>query len=172
MNRHQKEELISALRGTFDSARGSFLVSYRGLTVDEMQSLRSGLRQKGGTLKVAKVRLFKRAAEGVEGADGLIPFMQEQLGVVFATEEPPAVAKFLHEYSKGHEKLQLLAGSIDTEIFGAAEVARVALLPSREILLAMLMGTLNAPMGNFVRVLSMLQLKLLWTLKAIAEKKQ
>ena len=171
MNRQQKEELVSALRGSFGDTRGSFLVSYRGLTVGEMQGLRNGLREKGGTLKVAKVRLFKRAAEGIGGAEGLIPLMQDQLGVVFATEEPPAVAKFLHEYAKAHENLKLLAGCIDTEVFGEADVARVALLPSREVLLVKLMGTMNAPMCNFVRVLQSLQLKLLWTLKAIAQKK-
>ena len=172
MNRQQKEELVSTLKEIFGSTGGSFLVSYRGLSVDEMQGLRSGLRDKGGNLKVAKVRLLKRAAEGVDGAEGLIPFMQDQIGVVFAGEEPPAVAKFLHEYAKTHDKLQLMAGCIDTQVYGAAEVARVALLPSREVLLAKLMGTLNAPMCNFVRVLQLLQLKLLWTLKAIAEKKQ
>jgi len=172
MNRQQKEDLVGVLRDTFGDTRGSFLVSYRGLTVDEMQGLRKGLRDKGGSLKVAKMRLLKRAAEGVEGAEGLVQFMQDQLGVVFADEEPPAVAKYLHEYAKKHENLQLVAGCIGKEVYGAAEVARVALLPSREVLLAKLMGTLNAPMGNFVRVLRLLQLRLLWTLKAIAEKKQ
>ena len=172
MNRQQKEELVGTLHESFGGTKGSFLVSYQGLTVDEMQALRSGLRERGGSFKVAKVRLLKRAAEGIDGAEGLIQFMQDQLGVVFAAEEPPAIAKFLHDYAKDHEKLSLVAGCIDSEVYDAAEVARVALLPSREVLLAKLMGTLNAPMGNLVRVLQMLQLRLLWTLKAIAEKKQ
>jgi len=172
MNRQEKEALVSQLRDSLGASTGSFIVTYRGLSVGDMQSLRNGLREKQGQLKVAKVRLLKRALEGNDCAEGLIPHMQDQLAIVFAENEPPAVAKFLNDYAKGHGQLQLLAGCIGSEVYGAAEIVRIASLPSREVLLAKVAGSLNAPASNLVRVLQQLYMRLLWTLKQASEKKQ
>ncbi len=172
MNREQKEAVVQSLKEDFTSKPASFLVGYKGLTVAQMQNLRNELRQKGGTFKVAKARLMKRAADGVEGADTLISFFKEQVALVFADQEPPAVAKVLKDFSKQHDALQLVAGVFEQKLLDKEAIMRIALLPSREVLLGQICGSLKAPISGLVRVLNTLLMKPLWALKQIEAQKK
>ena len=172
MNRQQKEEVIKTLQKGFSDSTGLCFVRYSGLTVKQMQQLRGMLREKGGTLKVAKMRLVKRALTGLENMESLSPYCKDQLGVVFATEEFPPVAKVLHEFAKKNEVLRLIVGSLDSQLLNKEAIIRIASLPPREILLAQVCGTVKAPLVGFVRVLNMLITRLLWVLKEIESKKQ
>src|SRR5579863_4960550 len=102
MNRQQKELVVEVFHKDFLASKGSFFVDYCGLTVAQMQQLRKELRQKGGTLKIAKMRLVKRALSGVDGADALGSYCKNQVGVVFAQDasEVSGVAKTLSDFSK------------------------------------------------------------------------
>lgn len=172
MNRQEKSLVIESLKNEFVQSKASFVVTYKGLTVDQMQSLRKELRTAQSKLQVAKGRLIKRAVEGAEDADQFAPYLKDQIGIVFAGQEPTSVAKVLHDFSKKNESLKLVAGYYDARVLTSDAVQRFALLPSKEVLLAQLCGTLNAPISGFVRVLNMQTLRLLWTLKAVAEKKE
>ena len=172
MNRQEKASLVEALRKDFTQSEASFLVNYKGLTVDQMQSLRSKLREKGGSVKVAKARLMKRAVDGVSGVQDLAPHFKDQIALVFASEESPAVAKVLHDFSKLNESLELLMGYFESRVLDKNTVERIASLPSKEVLLAQLCGSLNAPLGNFSRTLNLLIIRLLFVLKQVGEKKQ
>lgn len=172
MNREQKAIVIDALKNDFSNSKASFVVGYKGLTVKQLQKLRKELHAQKGKFKVAKGRLIKRAVMDMDSVTDLSPYFTEQIGVVFANAEAPAVAKVLHEFAKSNEALRLVAGYFDNRIVQSEAIERIAVLPSREVLLAQVCGTLQAPISGFVRVLNMQTIRLLHTLKQIAEKKQ
>lgn len=159
MNKQQKELVIKELREQFEHSSSTYLVGIKGLSVKQTQNLRSALRQQGGQLKVAKVRLIKRAVQDVSCGEAYMPFLKEQVGVVFVDQASPAVAKVLNDFSKENTALDLIAGYFESQMFDKAGVQRIAALPSREVLLGRLCGSLNAPIAKFV-----------WTLNAYLEK--
>lgn len=171
MNRQEKENIIETLKSSFAANQTSFLVSYKGMDVAQVTSLRKELRDKGGTFKVAKVTLIKRAVHDLPSIQGLMPFLKDQIGIVFVDKEAPAVAKVLQDFSKQNEQLHVLAGRMDETILSKDSVFVLASLPSKEVLLAKVCGSLNAPIVGLVGTLHSLLAKLLFVLKAIEEKK-
>jgi large subunit ribosomal protein L10 len=154
MNKHQKELVIKTLRDDFEKSSASFLVGVQGLSVSQSQQLRNELRSKGGKLKIAKVRLVKRALHDMAYSNELAPYLKQQIGVVFAQNESPAVAKVIFEFAKQNKALNIVAGCVDLQVFDKNMVEKVAQLPSREVLLAQLCGTLKAPITSLVYVLN------------------
>lgn len=172
MNRQEKNVLIESLKDSFSKSEASFLIKYKGLTVNQMQSLRKGLRSNEASLQVAKGRLLKRAVDGVEGADLLTPYLHDQIGAVFVKKSAPEIAKFLDEYAKENQALAVVVGIIESQLYDAQSIQRIASLPSREVLLAQLCGTLQAPITKTVTVLHLMIARLLFVLKQVEEKKQ
>lgn len=172
MNRQEKLAVIEHLKEGFTGSTASFVVNYQKLTVVQMQKLRRALRQQGGSLKIAKARLVKRAVDGMEGIDTLEPYLKEQIGIVFADKDVSAIAKVLRDFAKENEALKLVVGRMDHKTLTADEVVRIASLPSREVLLAQVCATLQAPSAGLARVLNGMILQLLWTLKQVGDKKQ
>lgn len=172
MNLKQKKDLVDSLKKAFKEHEALFLVGYKGLTVADMQQLRSGLRKKGATLKVTKARLMKKAAEGVSEGEVLLPLFKDQIALVFASQESPGVAKVLRDFAKEHEALHILAGSYEQELLDESTINRFALLPSKEVLLAQVCSSVQAPLVGFTVLLKLMVLKLLWILKAIELQKK
>jgi len=172
MNRQQKELVVDELKNSFVTSQALFLVSYKGLSVEQLQTLRTQLRARGGHLKVAKARLMKLAAEGVDGVQDLSDFFKDQIGVVSATNESPAVASVLFQFSKQHDGLKLVVGCLDSHVINQNDIVRIANLPSREVLLAQVCGGIKAPITGFVSVLNVLLVRVLWVLKEIELQKQ
>ena len=172
MNRQQKEETVQALKERFSQSPAAFVVGYKGLSVAQMQDLRSQLRKDGGILKVAKARLLKRAVGDLEDAEALTPYLKDQIGVVFVSDESPAVAKVLSSFSKKNKALQLVIGQLDGEMLDRQGIVRIATLPSKDVLRAQLCGTLKAPITRLVFGLNMHIMQLLLVLKQIADKKK
>lgn len=159
MNRQEKSQLVTELKGQFSKSVGSILVGYKGLSVNQLQKLRRGVRQNGGNFKVTKARLMKIAAENVEMAQPLIPYFKEQVGLVFLENQDPAVIKFLYNFSKDNEALKMVAGSLDAKLVDAATLKRLASLPSREVLLAQVCGVLKAPISKLAFVVQQISNK-------------
>lgn len=153
MNREQKALVIQDLKENFSDCQASFLVGYRGLTVNQLQMLRRKLRQNSGSLHVAKARLMKRAVDGVDGFDQMADYFKDQVGLVFAQKEPTTIAKVLYDFSKENEALRLVVGYFDKQVLGSAQIIRIASLPSREVLLAQVAGMLKSPIAGMVNVL-------------------
>jgi large subunit ribosomal protein L10 len=153
MNRQQKQVAVESLKKNFSESAASFLVSYKGLDVGQMQALRRGVRAKGGLVYVVKMRLAKRAIEGIGGAQELESMLKDQCALVFAPE-PTAVAKVLYDFSREHEKLGVVAGCMESRLLSKDKVIALAKLPSREVLLAHLASTLLAPISSLARVLN------------------
>jgi large subunit ribosomal protein L10 len=170
MNRQEKDLVISNLRQSFQDSNAAFLVQYQGLSVEDLQALRKGLKQSEGALRVAKARLMKRAAEGLPGAQDMIPEFKNQVALIFARGESPAVAKVLYDFAKDHEKLKLIAGTMEEQLLDENSIKVLASLPPRDMLLAQLCGTLQAPISNLARLGNLMIIRLLVVMKQIAEK--
>lgn len=171
MNRQQKQQFVETLKTDFSDAQAAFFVGVRGLTVSQLQHLRNEVRTKGGKLKVAKITLMRRAIDELDVATNLSPLLKHQLAVIFAQKETPAIAKAVYEYSKQNNQLELVGGFLDSSVLDKHAVIKLASLPPKEVLLAQLCGTLNAPIAGLARVSTMLMLKLLFALKEIEKKK-
>ena len=171
MNRQQKELIVSLLKKDFIASQASFLVKFRGLTVSQMQNLRIKLREKEGELKVAKARLIKRAVADNK-AKALIPFCKDQIGVVFTSNEGSEIAKVLYNFSKKQKALFLVVGLLNDQLLNDKEIAYIASLPSKKVLLAQVFGAIKAPVVNVIMVLRMPVFKLLWIIEQLIEKRK
>lgn len=171
MNRQEKEQTVKALRQEFDNAEASFVIDYKGLNVSQITDLRRRLRKNNGQLQVAKITLIKRALENSD-VTSLASILENQVAVVFAQKEPPTVAKVLSEFSKEYDQVKILGGSFESSLLTREEVELFASLPSREVLLAKLCGTLQAPITALAYVLNAHLQKLLLVLKSIEEQKK
>jgi large subunit ribosomal protein L10 len=171
MNRQEKEAVIASLKTGLDQSSASFIVGVAGMTVGQFETIRGSLRQEGGKLHVAKVRLMKRAMQDSQCAQGLEPYLKEQIALVFAQQEAPIIAKVLCGFAKKNEGFSVLAGCMDNAVLDQDAVNIIASLPPREVLLAQLAATLNAPITSLAYLLHQLIARLVYVLKAIEAKK-
>ena len=173
MKRTEKEEMVGVLSAIFNEAQVGYLVDYRGLTVSQVTELRRRLHGAQSTMRVLKNRIAKLAIRET-------PFepLSEQLvdtrALVYG-EEPVAPAKVLTEFQKDSDKLQVLGGLLLTgersSLLDATQVTALSRLPSRDELLAQLMGLLKAPTQKLVSTLNEVPAKFLRTLAAVKESK-
>jgi large subunit ribosomal protein L10 len=171
MNKNDKEQLVSDLHGRLEKAQATFLVHYQGLKVEEMKLLRDDLRNTGAELQVVKNRLLKLACEGT-GTEAIKNYMQGPSAITLSYDDIVGPAKALVEFSKKFGKMEIQGGQISGREFNADGVKKLAGLPSKEVLLAQLLGGLQAVPASFVRLLSTMISQLLYALKAIQEQKQ
>ena len=132
MNRQQKEAVVSEFHDFFQKAHATFLINYNGVSVGEMQRLRSQLRQNEALLKITKARLMKIAFKGIEGADGFADQFKDQVGLVFALGEVSSAAKSIVKFSKDLESFKIVSGFFEKQAITEEDICLLASLPSRE----------------------------------------
>lgn len=150
--RPEKAAKVSELKDLMTGSKGVILVDYCGLTVAEDTDLRRKMREAGVTYMVAK-NTFVRIAAKEAGIEGLDSFLEHNTALAFSAEDPVAPAKILSEFAKDHKALEIKAGILDGAVIGLDEVKALADLPSREVLLAKLIGSMQAPISGLVNVL-------------------
>lgn len=148
-----KKALVAEVSSVAASAHSAVAAEYRGLTVGEMNQLRVAARGAAVYLKVVKNTLAKRAVEGTE-FECLQATLQGPLLLAFSREDPGAAARVIKGFSRDHDKLVAVAVAIGGELYGAADIDRVAALPTLDEARAQLLGTLEAPMSQLVRTLA------------------
>lgn len=171
MNRQQKESAVSDFKQTFSASQAAFLVQYKGLNVALVQDLRKKLREANGSFKVTKANLMRIAVGDIKGIDSFKEQFKDQVGLVFAQNDVPSVAKKLSEFSKAHESLKILSGFFESKVLSNQEIETLASLPSRDVLLAMVAGTIKAPLTALASTLNQVLCKPVYAIKQIAEKK-
>ncbi len=151
--KQKKEELISKLDGQLQIAKSAVIVDYKGLKVNETEELRNILRAKGVQFNVAKNTLVKIALKkhGIEFDENIF---KKPVAIAFAMEDEVAPAKEIDLFAKKHEAIEILAGILEKKMIDASAVKRLALLPSREELLAKMVGSISAPLSGMVNVLA------------------
>jgi large subunit ribosomal protein L10 len=165
----KKEAAIAELQRKLAGATNLFLTDYTGLTVEQITRLRGELRKDGNSYAVVKNSLFSIAAADL--AKQLEQFLTGPTGVVFAGEDPVAPAKALKHFSDDVKAIGIKAAYIEGRIVDAKEVMVLASLPSKQELIAKLVGSLASPLRGLVTVLSGNQSGLVRVLNAIREQK-
>ncbi|MCY4437540.1 MAG: 50S ribosomal protein L10 [Chloroflexi bacterium] len=169
--REEKAAIIEDLRERLRGTDLAIVADYRGLTVGQMQTLRRELRAAGGQFKVAKNTLLRLAAEREDQA-GLTQLLDGPSGIAFADGDMVTVAKALTTFAKSVDALEVRGALMNGQAISADEVRALASLPSREELLAKMLGSMQSPATNLVGVLSAVARSLALVLQARADQLQ
>jgi large subunit ribosomal protein L10 len=166
----KKKAVVAEVSAQIAKAKSIIVAEYRGLEVGRMTELRAKARKSGVYLRVLKNTLARRAVEGTPFA-GLSQHMKGPL-VYGISPDPVASAKVLNEFAKANEQLVIRAGAMENAVISAKEVTTLATMPSREELIAKLLGTMQAPIAQFARTLNEVPSRFVRTLAAIRDKRQ
>jgi large subunit ribosomal protein L10 len=172
LNREEKERQVAWLREQFQNTRGLVLTDFQGLTVKEMTALRSELRSRGIAFKVLKNTLARLAYQGTDVA-AIEAYLVGSRAAAWTNSEDavPGLAKTLMDFAKTHPKFELIGGVLKGKTLDPPALEALSALPSREVLLGKLLGTMIAPVSAFVNTLAAVPRSFLNVLKAIEEQK-
>ena len=170
LNLEQKQAVVSEIAAQLADAQALMIAEYRGVDVGAVTGLRAKARQSGLSLRVLKNTLARRAIAGT-------PFekLSDQLvGPLLygITADPVAGAKVLAEFAKENEAFVIKAGVMTNSLMTGADIKALAMLPSREELLATLLGTMQAPVAKLVRTMNEVPAGFARTLAALRDQKE
>ena len=149
-----KQPVVDEIKAMLDGAVGAVVVDYRGLTVEQDTKLRKQLREAGVSYKVYKNTLIKRAAEGTEFA-ALDPHLEGPTALAVSKDDATRhQLRILAEFAKTAPKLELKASVVEGTYYDQAGTQVIATIPSREVLLGKLLGSIQSPITNLARVLN------------------
>jgi large subunit ribosomal protein L10 len=152
VERAEKREFVTELNEVFKASGSVVVARYAGITVAQMNDLRSKMRAAGGTVKVARNRLAKIALQGTE-SEGMTDLFQGQTLIAYAND-PMIAPKVAMDFAKTNDKLVVLGGSMGATTLSADAVKSLATLPSLDELRAKLLGLLNAPATRVATVVA------------------
>lgn len=153
-SRDEKAQEIASLSEKFGKANAAFLVDFKGMTVEQVTTLRKKLHPIQSEMKVVRNTLAVRALKDHPKSESAIANdLVGTTAVVFAFGEAPAAAKALSDFAKDVEAFQLKTGVMDGSKLDINGIKALASLPSKDVLRAMLLGTLQAPMSKFLGTL-------------------
>lgn len=170
LNLEQKKAVVAEVSAQVGTAQAIIVAEYRGLEVGNMTDLRAKARKAGVYLRVLKNTLVRRAVKDT-------PFeklAEKMIGplVYSISSDPVASAKVLNDFAKANERFVIMAGGLPNSVISAKEVTALANMPSREVLLASLLGTMQAPAAKFVQTLNEVPGRFVRTLAAIRDQKE
>lgn len=148
-----KQPIVAEISELLDGAATAVVVDYRGLTVAQDTELRKQLREAGVTYKVYKNTMIRRAAEGTAFA-ALDPHLEGPTAIAVSKTDATAAARILAEFAKKADKLEIKGGVVEGNYYDAKGMQVIATIPSREVLLGRLLGSMQSPIANFARVLN------------------
>ena len=164
-----KQPIVDEIKELLTDAQSAVLVSYRGITVEQDTAMRKELREAGVEYKVYKNTMMKRAFKEL-GYEDLDEFLKGPSAIALGMADPASAAKISSDFAKDHEALEIKTGIVDGKVLSLAEVDALAKLPSKEVLIAQVLGGLNAPIQGLANVLNGTIRSLAIVLNAIAEK--
>ena len=152
-NLELKKELVEGIKSELKEAKSIIFVDYRGITVSEDTAMRKQFRENNVTYKVFKNRLLVRALDDM-GIKGYDPKMFEGTTAVAYSNDEVAPAKIFCKNQKDLNKMAVKFGIVNGQIMDQKQVEELAKIPSKDVLIAMLLGTLNAPVSALARALN------------------
>lgn len=167
----QKQKLVEGVAAKMKSSAAGVLVNYQGITVESDTALRAKLRQAGVEYTVVKNTLLSKACDLV-GFEEMKDSLTGMTAIAFSESDPVAAAKILSEYAAKNSNYQIKRGFVEGKVLDAAGVEQLAKLPSKEELIAKMLGSMNAPITGLVTVLSGNIKGLVVALNAIREKQE
>ena len=158
--KQQKQIIIDEIKGKLENAQSAVIVDYMGITVAEADEMRKEFREANIDYTVYKNTLMKRAIEGTEFA-GLADVLDGPSAIAISTEDATAPARKINEAIKKYNKMEFKAGVVEGTFYDKEGITAIADIPSREVLIAKFMGSVQSPVSKLVR-----------TFQAIADAKE
>lgn len=168
---NQKQALVDEIKEKIQGAQSIVLMNYHGLDVLEVTELRNRFRAEQVEYKVYKNTLMKRAFSEL-GYEGLDEILKGPSSIAFSMADAVPAAKIASEFAKEHEALEIKSGVLDGKVISKEMIDSLAKLPSKEVLIAQVLGGLNAPIQGLANVLNGTIRGLAIVMNAIAEKKK
>ena len=168
--RPEKSLAVKEIKQKLEACGSFVLANYIGLTVEEMNKLRNSLSENSVNFMVVKNRLFGITAKEL-GIKGLEKHLKGPTAIALLGKDVAAGAKVLVDFNKKAGKLELKAGILNEKLMGPLEIKTLAELPSRNVLLGIVAGTIQAPITSFARVLNAKLSSVVYAINAIREKK-
>ncbi|GHU71079.1 50S ribosomal protein L10 [Clostridia bacterium] len=171
-NRLAKQDTVADIKQRFQNAHSVVVIDYRGINVEQITQLRKLYRDSGVDYVVLKNTLVQRALDEL-GVKGLDAYLTGPSAFAFGVKDPVAPAKVLTDYvaKTKNEHLKAKGGYVDGTAFGPEGVKALSELPPKEVLIARMMGSLNAPITNFVGTLSAVLRSVVYALDAVRKQK-
>lgn len=169
LNLEQKKSVVAQVQAYLAEAQAIAFAEYRGLTVAQLTKLRRDARASNVTVQVVKNTLLHLAVEGTPFA-----VVQDHLKgplIFTSSADPVALAKVLTDTAKANDKLVVTVGALGGKLIDSKALTQLAKMPSREALLAQLMGTMQAPISTFVRTLNEVPARFVRTVAAVRDQK-
>ncbi len=172
----QKKAIVANLKEILTSSQGVVITSYKGLTVAQDTALRVELRKAGVSYHVIKNTMTRIAAQEA-GFEGMIQYLEGTTALAYSADDAVAPAKIISEFIKKNnladeEKLVIKGGIVDGQVVTAEEVKAIASLPSREVLIGKLLGSIQAPLSNTVGVMGSMLRSIVTVLDAVRKQKE
>ncbi len=166
----EKQEVVAEVADVAGSALSAVAAEYRGLSVGQLTDLRAKARENGVYVRVVKNSLAKLAVKGTE-----FECMQDHLSgplmLGFSQEDPGAAARLFRDFAKENDQLKITLGAVSGETIAAADIGKLANLPTRDEAIAQLMSVLNAPVTKLVRTFNEVPSKLVRAVNAVGQAK-
>jgi len=170
MNKNEKTEIISVVKGMIEDSSAVYLTDYTGIKVSDIGIIRNDFRKEGVKYKVIKNTLFKRAIDETGKYSKLADHLTGMTGYAFASSNPVAPAKIIKKYFDDKQKLALKACYIEDQFYSGDQLNVLASLPSKKEIVAGILGSLNAPITGVVGVINAVMRDLVSVIDEISKK--
>lgn len=171
MNKTEKAEIIEQIKEVVNKSSGIFLVDYRGVTVEDINKLRSSFRKEGVTYKVFKNTLFKKALDEITGFEKFNEQLVGMIGVAFAGDNFVAPAKIIKKYFDDKQKFSFKGCYIESTFYGADQLNTIASMPTKEEIIAGIIGSVASPATRIVGAINAVMRDLVYVIDEVAKKK-
>ena len=170
MNRDEKTEIVSEVKELLENSTAIYLTDYSGINVEDISDLRNQFRNEGVRYKVFKNNLFKRALDESGKFEKLADHLTGMTGFAFTSTNPVAPAKIINKYFGEKEKLSLKACYIEGEYYDSSHLKTLATLPSKNELIAVILGGLKSPISGVAGGINAIMRDLASVIDAVSKK--
>jgi large subunit ribosomal protein L10 len=171
MNKNEKAELIAEAKELIENSTAIYLTDFSKINVADISDIRNQFRKEGVSYKVFKNTLFKRALVESGKFEKLANHLEGMTGFAFASTNPVAPAKIIKKYFDASQKLPLKACYIETEYYDGNRLAELASLPSKQEVIAGILGSLNSPVSGIVGSIAAVLRELVSVVDEVSKKK-
>ncbi len=171
MTKNEKAEVVAGIKQLLEESTAVYLVDYQGVNVEDINALRGEFRKEGVTYKVLKNTLFTKAADEVGGYDDFKDILTGMTGFVFAGEDNfVAPAKIIKKYSEAKDKFTLKGCYLDKDFYAGDQLKAIASMPSKEEIMASIVGSIAAPASGIVGAINAVMRDLVSVVDQISKK--
>mgnify|MGYP000221111884 FL=1 len=171
MKRSEKEQIVAEVKDMISRAKGMYFADFTGITVEQVTELRREFRKSNVEYRVVKNTLARKALENTAAYDRVVPKLVGHTAIAFGYDDPIAPAKIIKKFRDKHEKLNVKLCIIENQVFDGAELDKIAQLPSRQELIAGILGSIQSPISGVVGAVGAVIQNLIYVIDAIEKKK-